>query len=164
MKKFLIIAVLTTLCFCEEIPKNALDDIQITADSMQYDTAHKQAHAHGNVKLTYKVKGTLVTLTATDLQAQFDDVGKLVKAIAQGQVEIEYDKTHLYAQTCTHNFNNSQTLCEGQDVKITQNNNELHGNKATLDFTTQVFTMHANEHDQITSVIYPEKENHHPNP
>ncbi len=131
---------------------------------MQYDTSRKHAHAHGNVKLTYNVKGAPMTLTATDLQAQFDDAGKLVKVVAQGQVEIEYDKSHLYAQTCTHDFNNHQALCEGPDVKFTQNKNELHGNKATLDFATQVFTMQAHKHGQITSVIYPEKENRHKNP
>ena len=173
MKKFLITAALTTACIGTappqaEAPKNILDNIQITADSMQYDTSRKHAHAHGNVKLIYKVKGQPVTLTATDLQAHFDEDGKLVKSVAEGNVEIETEsengKSHLCAQTCTHDFNTHQVVCDGTDVKLTQKNNELLGNKATLDFDTQVFTMHADAKKQITSVIYPEKEKRHKNP
>jgi len=163
VKKFLIIAILTAACVSEEAPKNPLDNIQITADSMQYDTSHKHAQAQGNVRLTYMVKSMPVTLTATDLRAQFDDNGKLIDVVAEGNVKITYDETHLNAQTCTHNFNSQQAVCVGPDVKLTQNRNELHGNKATLDFATQVFTMHANESSQITSIIYPEKEARHKN-
>ena len=161
MKKFIFFVFFTTVCFGEEIPK--IDDIKITADNMQYDTLKKSAHANGNVKLSYYVNGLPVTLTAINLKAQFDDDGTLVKVVADGDVKIEHDGSCLYAQDCTHNFNDQKAVCVGNDVKLAKNNNEIHGNTAIIDFSTQIFAMESNSNNQISSVIYPEKEKHHKN-
>ena len=164
VKKILIIALLTTIAAGLNTPKNPLDNIHINAESMQYDPLKKHANAHGNVKLTYIVNSVPVALTADDLQAQFDDAGKLINVIAENNVEIIYAETHLYAQSCTYDFNKQQSECAGPNVKLIKGKNELRGTKATIDFNTQVFTMHGNEEPQISSIIYPKKENCHKNP
>ena len=169
MKNLLLISVLA-LCSVAtgEVPKTPLDNIQITADSMQYDPSNKQALAKNNVKLMYMVKNLPVTLVADNMMAYFDDSGKLIKAVAEGNVAITYNGAKLYAQTCTHDFNKEQTVCTGQDVTIIKGGDEVHGTKATLDINTQVFTMHATEQNQVKGIIYPVscslKESHHKNP
>jgi lipopolysaccharide export system protein LptA len=140
----------------EEMPKSLLDNIQITADNMQYDPSNKSATARGNVKLVYMVNGLPVTLTSTTLHAQFDDSGNLTNATAEDNVEVTYDLSHLSAQTCTHDFKKQRTVCTGPDVVLTKNNDIMHGNVATLDISTQVFKMHATEKNQVTGIIHPE--------
>lgn len=137
-----------------EPQKSPLDNIKITADNMQYDPANKQALAKDNVKLIYMVKNLPVTLTSDSMLAYFDDSGKLLKVIAEGNVVIVYNGSNLYAQTCTHDFNKEQTICTGPDVKINRGKDEVRGTIATLDINTQVFTMHADV-QQVTGIIYP---------
>ncbi len=157
MKKYFILALLINVCICEEpAPKNPANDIQIKADNMQYDTSHKHADASGNAKLSYMVKNSLVTLKSNNLHAEFDDKGNLTNAIAEGNVEIEYDATKLYATRCVHNFNTNVAVCTGDDVKLIQEKNEVHGTEATLDIATHVFTMQASQ-DQVTCVVYPKQ-------
>ncbi len=139
----------------EEMPKALLDNIQITADNMQYDPSNKSATAKGNVKLVYIINSLPVTLTSTILHAQFDDSGNLTNVTAEDNVEITYETSHLYAQTCTHDFDKQSTVCTGPDVILTKNNDKMHGNKATLDTSTQVFTMHTTGKNQVTGIIHP---------
>ncbi len=139
----------------EELPKALLDNIQITAHNMQYDPSNKSATAKGNVMLVYIVNGLPVTLTSTTLHAKFDDSGKLTKVTAEDDVEVTHDTSHLYAQTCTHDFDKQRTVCTGPDVILTKNNDKMHGNVATLDTSTQVFTMHTTGKNQVTGIIHP---------
>lgn len=160
MKKyfFLVLCISTYLCAeAESKDKDIANDIKINADSMQYDTSRQYADAKGNVRLSYVVNGLLVTLKASELHAQFDDQGNLISATAEGQVEIEYNDSKLYATRCAHNFNTNKAICTGEDVKLLQENNELHGKEATLDILTHVFTMQANQQDQVTCVVYPKQ-------
>ena len=106
------------------------------------------------------VKNSLVTLKSNNLHAEFDDKGNLTNTVAEGDVEIEYDTTKLYATKCVHNFGTNVAVCTGDDVTLTQEKNEVHGTEATLDITTHVFTMQAGQEDQVTCVVYPkQKEN-----
>ena len=158
VKKILLIVMLAVNCFGEKALKKLPDNVQVTADNMEYDTQKKHANASGNVRLSYEIGGKSVVLTSDYLQAKFDDDGKLIEAIAKNNVAIIYDGSCLSAEVCTHDFNSQQALCTGSDVKLTQDKNELHGNSATIDFAGQVFTMRADGRHQITSVIYPQKE------
>lgn len=169
MKRYFILALFVSVCVCKEPKKvesikDSASDIQIKADNMQYDTSHQHANANGNVQLSYIVKESFVTLKAHDLHAQFDEQGNLTNAVANGDVEIEYSSTKLYAQRCVHDFNTNQAVCTGEDVILIQDKNEVHGTEATLDIPTHVFTM-ANQQDQVTCVIYPkQKEVEYKNP
>ncbi len=159
MKKYFILALFISVCVCEEPAKkkDAANDIQIKADNMQYDTSHKHADATGNARLSYVVNNALVTLKSNDLHAQFDDHGNLTNATAEGDVEIEYDNTRLYATKCVHDFNTNIAICTGDDVRLIQDKNEVHGKKATLDIPTHVFTMQASQEDQVTCIVYPKQ-------
>ncbi len=158
MKKYFILALFVGICFGEAPQKkDSTNDIKINADQMQYDTSHQHADASGNVKVSYVVKGSPVTLKTNDLHTVFDEKGNLTNATAQGQVEIDYDGTKLYATECTHDFNANHAVCTGDDVVLIQDNNELHGTKATLDIQTHVFTMQASQQDQVTCIVYPKK-------
>ena len=173
MKSIIILILSVKFCFCEDPQKptkNApADDIQINADSMDYDTSQKHAQAKGNVTLSYKLKGLPIKLKADALQAQFDEHGKLLHAFAEGNVEIDYDKTILHATKCEHDFNKNKAICTGEEVKLIQRNdgqnNEMLGKEATLDFPAQVFKMHSTGQEQISCVVYPkQKEKNHKNP
>lgn len=157
MKKYLILALSISMCVCEESVKNSTDDIQIKADNMQYDTSHKYADASGNARLSYMIKNSIVTLKSNHLHAEFDDKGNLTNAIAEGDVEIEYDNTKLYATKCVHTFNTNVAVCTGNDVKLIQEKNEVHGTEATLDIPTHIFTMQASQQEQVTCVVYPKQ-------
>lgn len=158
MKKYFILALSVGICFCEAPQKkDSTNDIKINADNMQYDTSHQHADANGNVKLSYVVKGSPVTLKANDLHAVFDEKGNLTNATAQGHVEIDYDGTKLFATECTHDFNANHAVCTGDDVTLIQEKNEVHGTEATLDIATHVFTMQASQEDQVTCIVYPKK-------
>lgn len=158
MKKYFIMITLLCVCVCGEAPKkDSVNDIQIKADNMQYNTAHNQADASGNAILYYIVNNSLVTLKAYDLHADFDEHGNLTSAIAKGHVEIEYKDTRLLATKCTHNFNENVAVCTGEDVQLLQDKNELHGKEATLDIQTHVFTMQTDPQEQVTCIVYPKK-------
>lgn len=157
VKRYFILALSISICVCEEPAKDSADDIQIKADNMQYDTSHKHADASGNARLSYMVKKSLVTLKSNNLHAEFDDKGNLTSATAEGDVEIEYDNTKLYATKCVHHFNTNVAVCTGEDVRLIQNKNEVHGTKATLDIPTHVFTMQASQQGQVTCVVYPKQ-------
>lgn len=161
MKKYFILALSMSVCVCEEPAKEPVkdpaNDIQIKADNMKYDTSHKHADASGNARLSYMVKNSPVTLKSDDLHAEFDDKGNLTAATAEGNVEIEYDNTKLYATKCVHNFETNVAVCTGDDVHLIQEKNEVHGREATLDIGTHVFTMQASQEDQVTCVVYPKE-------
>lgn len=157
VKKYLLLALSISICVCEESKKDSAGDIQIKADNMQYDTSHKHADASGNARLSYMVKNSLVTLKSNNLHAEFDDKGNLTNATAEGNVEIEYDNTKLCATKCVHNFNTNIAVCTGDDVKLIQEKNEVHGTEATLDIPTHVFTMQASQQEQVTCVVYPKQ-------
>lgn len=156
MKKFLLIVITSSYLTYGEGAKNPLDNIQITAKSMQYDPSNKQAFANNNVKLIYMVNNLPVILASDNMRAYFDDSGRMLKVIAEGNVLVTYNDSNLYAQTCTHDFNKEQTTCTGPDVKIIKGTDEIHGTIATLDINTQVFTMHAEGQNQVTGIIYPD--------
>ncbi len=158
VKKYFILALLVGICFGEAPQKkDPANDIKINADNMQYDTSHQQADAKGNVILTYVVKGSMVTLKAENLHAEFDDQGNLTAAEAEGKVEINYAETKLLATKCVHDFNANHAVCTGDDVTLIQEKNEVHGTEATLDIATHVFTMQASQEDQVTCIVYPKK-------
>lgn len=147
-------------CFGKEvISKNDIvDTIQIKADNMEYNTDKKEADAAGNVFLHYVVNQALVVLKADNLHAIFDDDGNLIKAVAEGNVEIDHKDTKLLAAKCVHDFTMNTAVCFGDDVLIMKDKNELHGRLATLDIKNHVFTMQTDLQEQIRCIIYPNKE------
>jgi lipopolysaccharide transport protein LptA len=158
VKRYFILALSISVCIAAEPQKkDSANDIKINADNMQYDTSHQHADANGNVILTYLVKGSMVTLKAENLHAEFDDQGNLTTAKAEGKVEIDYAETKLLATQCVHDFNANHAVCTGDDVTLIQEKNEVHGTEATLDIATHVFTMQASQEDQVTCIVYPKK-------
>jgi len=158
MKKYFIIVCLISACFGEEITKqNSANDIQIKAENMQYNTSRNQADASGSAILSYIVNNELVTLKADKLHAEFDKSGNLTSAIAEGGVEIDYKDTKLLATKCLHDFNKNVAVCTGEDVRLLQDKNEVHGTQATLDIQTHVFTMQTDSQEQVSCVVYPKQ-------
>lgn len=160
MKRAFLIIFCMASCFCEEMTsKNDIaDNIQINAENMEYNTSQKEADAKGNVILRYIVNDTPVILKADSLHAVFDDHGNLVKAIVEGRVEINYKDTKLHATKCIHNFDQNTALCTGDDVELLQDKNELHGKEATLDIKAHVFTMQTDQQEQVSCLIYSNKD------
>jgi len=160
MKRAFLVILCMASCFCEEmVSKNDIaDNIQINAENMEYSTSQKEADAKGSVVLRYIVKGAQVILKADNLHVILDDHGNLIKAIAEGAVEINYKNTRLYAARCIHNFDQNTAICTGDDVKLLQDKNELHGKEATLDIQRHVFTMQTDQQEQVSCIIYPNKE------
>jgi len=158
MKKYFIIVCLISICFCEETTKrNSVNDIEIKAENMQYNTSRNQADASGSAILSYIVNKALVTLKADKLHAEFDESGNLTSAIAEGSVEIDYKDTKLLATKCVHDFNTNVAVCTGEDVQLLQDKNEVHGKEAALDIQAHVFTMQTDPQEQVSCVVYPKQ-------
>lgn len=133
------------------------NDVKINADNIDYYSEGKRAEAEGNVKLEHQLKGKKISLKSKKLNATFDDNGNLLEAEATGEVGINYDGTTLKAEKCTHSFSENKTICQSEHVHLIQGPNELHGQIATLDFNTQIFTMQTTAGMQIDSQIYTKK-------
>lgn len=141
----------------QEISSETTKDVKINADSIDYYSENKRAEAEGNVKLEHQLKGKKISLKSKKLNALFDDKGNLLEAEAIGSVEINYDSTTLKAEHCKHSFSKEKTICQSEHVFLIQGPNELHGQIATLDFNTQIFTMQATAGMQIDSQVYTKK-------
>lgn len=155
--RILFFAIVTIAAFSEDIPSAANKDVKINADNIDYYSEGKRADAEGNVRLEHVLKNKPLILKAHKLKATFDDKGNLLHAEATGDVVINYDGTVLKAEKCNHAFSERKTICESEHVYVIQGPNEIHGQIATLDFDTQVFTMQATAGSQIDSTVYTKK-------
>lgn len=151
------LAAITFFAYSEDVSGGSGKDIKINADNIDYYSEGKHADAEGNVRLEHVLKDKQLVLKAHKLKAEFDDKGNLLTAEAIGDVVINYDGTLLKAGYCTHSFNTRKTVCESEHVYVIQGPNEIHGQIATLDFDTQVFTMQATSGLQIDSTVCTEK-------
>lgn len=150
----LFLSAISVCAYSENMSGEISKDVKINADSIDYYSEGKRADAEGNVRLEHVIKGKKLVLKANKLKAEFDDKGNLLVAEATGAVEINHDGTILKAEHCSHSFNEQKTVCESEHVYIIQGPNEIHGQIATLDFDTQVFTMQATSGLQIDSKVY----------
>lgn len=160
MKYIIILGIIAGISVSGTQPeekKKLVDDIKINADTMEYDTSHQHADAKGNVTLSHVIKNIPINLKCNTLHVEFNKDGSLDRAIAEGDVEIDYNDTNLCASKCEHNFKTNHAVCTGDDVKLIQHKNEMHGTEATLDFPAQVFTMQSNDKAQISGVFYPKE-------
>jgi lipopolysaccharide assembly outer membrane protein LptD (OstA) len=152
---FLIL--ISSVCADENTQHSTNKDVKINADNIDYYSEGKRAEAEGNVRLEHKIKEKKLSLKSKKLIATFDEKGNLSEAEATGDVVIEYDGTVLKAEVCNHSFSKQKTVCESDHVYVIQGPNELHGQIATLDFGTQVFTMHSTSGSQIDGKVYTKK-------
>lgn len=133
---------------------DALKDIKINADNIDYYSEGKRADADGNVVLEHNLNGKKLKLKCNKMHATFNEHGKLLEAKATGNVEIYYNDEILKSESCVHSFLLNKTICEGEHVYLINGLNELRGQKAILDFNTQIFTMQAFNGNHIEATIY----------
>jgi lipopolysaccharide export system protein LptA len=116
------------------------DQATVTASEMDYFAAERKAVAKGNAVATQENK----KIKAGTITAHFSEGNKLEKAEASGNVTMTQTTAKgtdiAQSQFAQYDLNSERAMLKG-DVKLTQGQNHMQGDMATMDMKTGVATM-----------------------
>ena len=132
-------------------------DLKVTAkNGIDYYTAENKAVAMGNAEVKQKAQ----TLRAQKITAWFDKNNKLQRAEANGNVVIvqpgkDGGQDIAQADQGTYDIKNNNALLKGH-VKLTQGDNHMQGDTATIDLTTGYSTLkNTNAGGRVRAIFTP---------